>query len=373
MSRIGIDARFFSEAGIGRYIRNLLTNLESLDKNNEYFVFLLDKNFEKVNLGKNFNKVKADFKWYGVSEQTKFLKLLNSYKLDLVHFPHFNIPVFYKGKFVVTIHDLIHQNFKMQRATTRGPLIYKIKHIGYDFAFSQALKKSKKIITVSDFVKEELEKKWRVRGDKIVVTKEAVEEKFFSYSKKISNKKSDEVLKKYDVKPPFIYYIGNAHPHKNVEGLIKAFLKLRQNYQYMTLVLSGHDHYFWERIKRENQHKNIIFTGYVSDEEAIALLKKAACYIQPSFEEGFGIPLLEAMATGTPVVSSNTSSMPEVGGNAAVYFNPRDLGDFVDKIMMVLNDQKLRKSLIEKGQKRIKEFSWKKLAEQTLEVYEQIL
>jgi glycosyltransferase involved in cell wall biosynthesis len=370
--RIGIDARFYSEAGIGRYIRNLISELSKIDNENQYFIFLLNKNFDKVSLPKNFTKVRANFKWYGFSEQIKFPQLLGKYKLDLVHFPHFNIPIFYRGPFVVTIHDLIHQNFQMKRVTSHSPLIYKIKQKGYSKAFSTALKKSQKVITVSDYVKLELIDKWKVGSGKIVVTKEAAEEKFITLSRKISNAQAKKTLDKYNIHPPFIYYLGNAHPHKNVEGLINAFMILRKNYQYLTLVLSGHDHYFWERIKKENQQKDIIYTGYVTDEEAIAILKSAACYVQPSFEEGFGIPLLEAFAVGTPVASSDAASLPEVGGDAATYFDPKNPENMAKIIQNVLNNQKLRTDLIKKGQERYKLFSWEKMAKETLRIYKSV-
>ncbi len=182
---------------------------------------------------------------------------------------------------------------------------------------------------------------------------------------------------KFSIKPPFIFYVGNAHPHKNVEGLIKAFLNLRQKYQYLQLVLSGNDHYFWDRVKKEFNQKDIIYTGFVSDEELVALYKSSQVFVMPSFEEGFGIPILEAMAFNTPVVSSNAGSLKEIGGDAALYFDPsprhsersEESNDMEEKIMKVLNDQKLGKELIEKGKKRVKLFSWKNLAEETLKIY----
>ncbi len=243
--RIGIDARFYGvHAGIGRYVRNLISNLEQIDKENEYFIFLLSKGFNLTSFNKNFHKVEANFPWYGISEQTKFPSLLKKYKLDLVHFPHFNAPIFYNGEFIVTVHDLIHQKFTMKRVTTHNPLVYKIKHLGYMATFKKAIKKSDKVITVSEFVKNELIDYWRVSSNKIIVTPEAVEQKFLDNSKKIDRNFVQKTLDKFNIKAPFIYYIGNAHPHKNVEGLIKAFLTLRKKYQYLSLVLAGYDNYF---------------------------------------------------------------------------------------------------------------------------------
>lgn len=378
--RIGIDARLYKESGVGRYIRNLINNLVKLDdKNegkssstNEYIIFLLKKDIDEVNLPSNWTKVEADFKWYGLSEQIKFPKLLESKKLDLVHFPHFNVPIFYKGKFMVTIHDLIHQHFQMRRATTKDPFTYWVKHLGYKMVLSKALKNSVKVITVSEYVKDEIVRRWKLDPKKVVVTLEGVEENILNLVKKLEKKDVNKCLEKFDIKPPYIFYIGNAHPHKNVEGLIKAFLKLRKKYQYLTLALAGHDHYFWKRIQEENKHKDIKYLGYVSDEEMVCLYKGAQAFVQPSFEEGFGIPPLEAMACNCPVVSSNKGSLPEVGGEACIYFDPYNLEDMQQKIESVLNSNKLRNELIEKGEKHYKKFSWKKLAEQTLDLYTNI-
>ncbi len=369
--RIGIDARLWREAGVGRYIRNLIYHLQEIDKNNQYFVFLLKRDFNQVSLSQNFKKIEANFSWYGVSEQLNFPKLLAKYSLDLVHFPHFNVPVFYNKKFVVTVHDLIHQHFKMERATTLNPLVYKIKQMGYRRVFSHAINKSKKIITVSDFVKTQLRDEMKIQPDKITVTKEAAEDSIIALSKKISKEKINDEIRKLGIKPPFVFYVGNAHPHKNVEGLIKAFNALRKKYQYLQLVLSGHDHYFWKRVKKENQGKDIIYTGYITDDQLVALYKGAQVFVMPSLEEGFGIPLLEAFACGCPVVSSNQGSLSEVGGEAAIYFDPGNIQEMVNKIEFILNNNPARKKIIEKGEQRCKQFSWKKLAQETKRIYEQ--
>ncbi len=373
--KIGIDARLYQEAGVGRYIRNLLANLQEIDHENQYLVFLLDRDFDKVKLGESFSKVRANFRWYGLAEQIKFPRLLNKYKLDLVHFPHFNVPIFYSGKYVVTIHDLIHQKVAMRRSTSHDPIVYAIKQFAYKKVVAAALKKSQTIITVSDFVKDELEKLWRVDSQKIVVTKEAVEENIIKLSREMTQARSRQVLSKFSVQKPFLFYVGNAHPHKNVEGLVQAFLSISSRQQPVTsnlqLVLAGHDHYFWERIKRENQHPGIVYAGKISDLELVAFYKSAEAFVMPSFEEGFGIPLLEAMACGCPVVSSNGASLPEVGGDACLYFNPRNVDDMVEKIQRILTDLALRKELVQKGRKRYQEFSWKELAEDTLKTYEE--
>ena len=367
--RIGIDARMYRESGIGRYTRNLIEHLQNLDKINEYFILLKKDDYNSLKLQNNLHKVLADFGWYGISEQIKLPIILRKLNLDLVHFPHFNVPIFYRDKFVVTIHDLIHQHFQMNRATTLNPVTYKMKQLGYNKTFKNAVSKSEKILVPSDYIKDLLIKEWQINESRIIVTSEAVEDKFITIVGKMSKDKSELILEKFKINSPYLFYVGNAHPHKNVESLIKTFLNLKEKYPNLTLVLSGGDHYFWQRLKSEYNQESIIYTGFVTDEELIALYKKAEMFVMPSFEEGFGIPLLEAMANKCPVVSSNAGSLPEVGGNACVYFDPKDLEDMEKKIVEILANKRLRKHLIFKGNRRYKEFSWKKLAKQTLEVY----
>ena len=355
--RIVIDARMYSQSGIGRYIRNLISHLQILDRKNEYIILHLKKDFNELNYKNNFHKVLADFPWYGVREQLMLLKLLKTLKQDLVHFPHFNVPYFYNGKFVVTIHDLIHQHFSMQRSTTHGPIIYKIKKIGYRKIFQRAIKRAEKILVPSNFVKNQLTSESNIPSKKIVVTPEAVDDRLLKVT----------VTRKFDF--PYIFYVGNAHPHKNLEGLIKTFMKLKKKHN-LKLVLAGHDNYFWERLKTKFSDKDIIYKGHICEEELVSLYINASVFVMPSFEEGFGIPILESMACGCPVVSSNAGSLPEVGGDACLYFDPYDLGEMGDKIDLVLKSKKLREELISHGLVRVKGFSWKKLTEQTLEVYE---
>lgn len=370
-----MDGRMYNESGIGRYIRNLISSLQIVDQENEYFILHLRGDCDRLVYHNNFHKVLADFRWYGLGEQIKLPGLLNSLKPDLVHFPHFNVPIRYGGKFVVTIHDLIHQHFSMERSTTHGPVIYKLKQLGYKKVFNNAIKKSAAILVPSNFVKQQLIQNWKIGEGKITVSYEAVDDNIFTIESKMKKEISNKAMEKFNIKSPYIFYVGNAHPHKNVEGLIRAFGKLRKKYHNLSLVLSGNDHYFWQRVRKEFPQKGIIYTGYVSDEELVSIYKNARCFVMPSLEEGFGIPLLEAMICGCPVVSSNKGSLPEVGGppagGAVLYFDPLDINDMAEKIAQVLDDEGLRQKLVERGLSRCKEFSWEKLAKETLEVYRQ--
>lgn len=366
--RIIIDGRFWGESGIGRYIRNLVFEIGKLPTDNEYYILLLKKDL-KVELPEKFQKVEADFKWYGFSEQVRLPRLLSELKPDLVHFPHFNVPIFYKGKFVVTIHDLIHQHFQTREASTRNSLFYQVKKFGYARAFAFAINKSVKIIVPSETVKDQLEKEWKVEKKKIVVTYEGVGQGFVEIARQIKEKDFKTVNDKWDIKKPYLFYVGNAQPHKNLTQLIKVFKITREKYPELQLVLSGPEHVFWERIKKENNAEGIIFTGFVSEKELATLYKNAAVYVFPSLEEGFGIPLLEAMACGCPVAASDIGALKEIGGGAAVYFRPADENDMAEKVSQVLENRKLRESLVKDGRQRVNEFSWKKMAKETLEVY----
>lgn len=358
--RIGIDARMVNESGIGRYLRNLLVHLQKLDKDNEYYIFLRKEDFLKLKFGQNFTKILANFQWYGVKEQIRFPQLLGQYKLDLVHFPHFNIPILYGCRFVVTIHDLIHQHFQIRRTSTLSPVTFRIKTYGYKLVFKKAVSRSVKILTPTKFVKEQLIDEWKVNPDKIVVTPEAVEEEII----KLSQKKMKSLIK-----GDYLFYIGNVHPHKNIKKLIEAFKIIRQKRPGLKLVLSGKENHFWRRLKDEHHEDGVVYTGYVSDEQMVGLYKYAQAFVMPSLEEGFGIPVLEAMACNCPVVASDIGVIREVGGKAVAYFDPKDEKDMAEKIKKVISSKTIGNKLISLGKDRYQDFSWEKLARQTLEVY----
>jgi hypothetical protein len=175
--KIGIDVRLYAESGNGRYIRGLLKNLYELDINHSYILYCLRKDSSELMdlYGKKWKIVIADLKWYSFQEQLLLPLLLYKERLDLVHFPHFNVPVLYFKKFVVTIHDLTHYSFSMRRATTHNQLIYALKHAAYNFAFNSAVHKSHKIIAVSHYVKDAIVEKFNIDSQKITVTYEAAD------------------------------------------------------------------------------------------------------------------------------------------------------------------------------------------------------
>lgn len=375
--KIGIDARFYGPIGkgLGRYTQKLVTHLEKIDQQNQYVIFLRRENWDTYQpANKNFQKVLADFQWYSSTEQVQMPKLLQKQNLDLAHFPHFNVPLLYRGRFITTIHDLILIQFPTKRATTLGPLLYKVKYFGYKRVIGHAVKKSQGVITVSHYTKKQLAEFFQIPPDKIHVTYEAssgVE------SGQLKMPESD-FLRDYGITKPFLLYVGNAYPHKNLEGLLQAFRQFVSQHKQHQLVLVGKDDYFYSRLKEEaramglDKDNRVVFFGYASEKQLADLYRLAKAYIFPSLMEGFGLPPLEAMSYGLPVLAANTSCLPEILGKAAFYFDPRNVGEIVAAISKVLSDEILQVDLREQGYQQVKKYSWEKCARETLAVYQQL-
>ncbi len=384
--RIGIDARFYGSVGkgLGRYTEKLIKYLEELDHANEYFIFLRKENFDEYQPSNTcFQKVLADYAWYSFDEQLRFPWLLRSFRLDLVHFPHFNVPLLYRGPFVVTIHDLILLHFPTRRATTLHPWWYRVKFWAYRMVIGHAVRKSRKIIAVSEYTRGDIEKYYPRTKGKIVVTYEAIEP--FCYmadqSRAMSilsrlgllTRDADNSSGRFDrgIIKPYLLYVGNAYPHKNLETLVSSLQ--RSDTPDIRLVLVGKEDYFYQRIQslaREKHPERIIFAGFVPDNELDILYRFARAYVFPSLYEGFGLPPLEAMGRGLPVVAARATCLPEILGDAAYFFDPSVSQSFSQALARVWTDEALRKNLQAKGYERIQHFDWRVMAERTLQIYQ---
>jgi len=371
--KIAIDARLFGPegTGIGKYIERLLENLEIIDEENEYFVVLRKANYPFYNPKKaNFRKSVADVKWYSVGEQLLLPAVLLKIKPDLVHFPHFNVPLLYPGKFVVTIHDLITSQFN-SAATTHSVPIHLLKSLGYEMTVRSAAARAQRILTPSKIVKNKVQKEFSLPENKLVTTYEAVDNIFLEApNEKISQGKERQLLAKYGIKKPFLLSVGSAYPHKNLTRLVEALPGLSK----VNLVYVGSRNSFVDRlIEKARQfgvEKRLFVVGFVPQDELVDLYKLAVCYVAPSLSEGFGLPALEAMAVGCPVAASNIEVFKEIYGEAPIYFNPRKPEDIAEKISQVAESREQRAGLRKKGFEQVKKYSWKKMAEETLAVYE---
>ena len=361
--RIGIDARLWGikHTGIGRYVEQLVKNLIEVDKKNDYVLFLKKEDADFLETPANWKKVITDITHYSLSEQIFLPFVFNKEKLDILHIPHYNVPIFYRRKFLITIHDLTWHSFKGVGSTTLVWPIYFIKYMAYHIVVNSAVNRAKKIITPSFSVKEELMKRFKLTNDKVEVTYEAT----------YPNSRSITVIGA-PVKEPYLLYVGNLYTHKNVFRMAKALKLLKQKTR---MVVASSRNAFTEKfqnfVKKEKLEDLIEVKIGISDQELSVLYKNASLFVFPSLSEGFGLPGLEAMQQGTPVVCSNTPVFKEIYKDAALYFEPKDEKDIAEKIDEVLGSEKIRKDLITRGTKLVKEFSWSKMAEETMSIYEQ--
>ena len=365
--RIGIDCRMWNETGIGRYIRNIVGELAKLDNTNQYVVFLLRPEYESLTLPANFKKVCADVRWHSVKEQITLPIIFAMEKLDLLHVPHFNVPIFYPGRFVTTIHDITVLKVRTGRATTLPYPVYLLKYISAFLTYFLAIKRSAHVFTVSAFVKDEIVSTFRIKPAKVTIQRCAVDQNFYP---RVESEIA-AALTRYSVHQPYLFYVGNTHPHKNVERLLMAFGELVPNYPTLTLVIGGKKDFFCHRLEQESKSLpyagKIKFIGFVDDTDLPAIYSGAEVFVNPSKYEGFGIQVLEAFGCGCKVACSNTTSLPEVGGDCAYYFDPNSASDISQRISQAMLDASEERKTC--GFNRVKNFSWQESAVQIHQAY----
>ncbi len=363
MAKIAIDAREISTS-TGRYVERLLHYLQKIDHVNQYAVLLKPADFKTWEpTAENFTKIECPHKEFTFAEQFAFKRQLKKLNPDLVHFTMVQQPILYRGKKVTTMHDLTTLRF---RNPAKNPLVYWVKQRVYGFVNWYVPRKSKFIITPSEFVKNDVVSYAKVNPKKFVVTYEAADE--------ISD--PIEPIKELQSKP-YLFYVGRPQPHKNLSRLLEAFAILKKTHEDLLLVLGGrkdsvYDSYV-DEAKRLGVNDSVIFTGFVSEGTLKWLFRGCKAYVFPSLSEGFGLPGLEAMLHRAPVVSSDATCLPEIYDDAAWYCNPLDVHDIARSIDEVLVNTELRNKLIRRGRERAKSFSWQRMAEQTLAVYNQVL
>jgi glycosyltransferase involved in cell wall biosynthesis len=368
--KIGLDLRMADGgAGISRYITELTTKLLALDKANQYVLFFnnltdeLKKRYEPF----GHKMVETKISHYSVAEQLRLPGILNKEKLDLVHFPHFNVPIMYNKPFVVTIHDLTHTKFPGKKKS-------RIFHrLAYNAVLAAAVRKSKSIIAVSQSTKNEILEYFGVAKDKIAVVYEGANE---LYSMMDKQEAFEQVHNSFGISKPFILYVGVWRRYKNLPALAEAFDRCVEAGLNMELVLAGEPDPFYPEIKeavyRIKNKDRIRELGRVSDEELKSLYNACNLFVLPSQHEGFGLTALEAAGCGAPIACSDISTLREVMGQAAEYFDPANIDNMTDVIRGVLSNPKRSEELANLALARTKHFSWKSAAEETIKVYESI-
>ena len=372
LMKILIDGRFWGmeNAGLGRYTINLVEELQQIDKKNEYFLLLRKKYFNKLDLPQNWTPVLADFKHYGVREQIKLPGLISSYKPDVVHFLHFNTPFFLKGPYIVTIHDILMHKQKGLKATTLPFYSYLVKRLGYKTVFRKAVLGAKKIIVPSNCVKKEIIDYYHIDPGRIEVTYEGLDIRI------LQKNEGEKVMSKYHIDSSYFIYAGNAYPHKNLQRVIEAIVLLNKDLDKKILLVIATSRDVFEKrligdIKKAGATEYVKTIGYVPDSDLGTLYENSIAFVFPSLSEGFGLPGLEALASGTLLIASDIPVFREVYKESAFYFNPYDFSSIERAMKDIIQlGEKERANAIKEGKEFAKRYSWSKMAKETLKIYE---
>lgn len=376
--RIGIDIRsvLSTKTGIGHYTNCLCENLAKIDKKHTYDLFYFNFRNKKIEIDLNAPGLNKEAIRSIPGRLCLFLWRYLNYpkgswlikKKDLVHFPNFTIMPGIKGKVVITVHDL--SFIRYPQFTDPVNLKFLKKN------FPKSLQRADHIITVSEFSKQEILDIYNVDSSDVTVVSLGVDDRF---KKTYASEDIQVVKEKYKTGDQYILSLGTLEPRKNIPTLIAAFDSICQQCpeRKLKLVLTGKKGWLYEEIfdlvsDRETK-KNIIFTGYILDDELPLIYQGSSLFVCPSFYEGFGLPVAEAMASGVPVIASTAESLVEVGRDAIVTFDPNNIGELTTTICELLDDETKRNILIEKGKQRATDFCWKKTAQKTLDVYKSLL
>lgn len=366
MLKIAIDCRPFEYpmCGIRRYAENLITCLPRYDSRNEYFLVSTGEISEGIQLGGNFKKVIIASDSNMLWEQVRLPRFLSENNIDILHnLSNYGLPYLKHGRFVLTVHDILPRIFPDYWAGKKT-----LEKVIYNFSQSLSINRSDKIISDSKYTGSDLIKYFSVKKEKISVIYPGVEARFKADAMKPELK---EKLKISELK--YVFHVCGQGFNKNTEMVLAVFERLKGRGFPHKLVIAGHKKWISSgTLDKAFKNENIIIAGLVSDEEMSSLYANSALFIFPSTYEGFGLPVLEAMACGTPVLTSRVSSLPEIAADAAVYVDPYSEEDMLEKISDVLSDDKLRQELIRKGRLRAREFSWEETVKSIIGTYEEI-
>lgn len=374
--RVGLDCRLAGSqhAGIGRYTENLLRELlnltcqPKLQNRITWILFFYDRTQAQEVLGSllksdNVEVIYAPIRHYSLREQLQMPAIFRRAKLSILHIPHFNLPIFYRGKLVITIHDLLWHQQKGLMVTTLNPIQYFLKYLAYRYVSSRAVRQAGKILVPSQTIKETVLRYYPQVAKKIVLSPEGLAPVYQAESKKTQ-------LPVGRVKKQLVY-TGSLYPHKNLSLVIKALSKLPR----YKLLIVGARSVFRERTKalvaRYKVKQQVKFLGYLKDEALLKLYQQSLALVQPSLSEGFGLTGLEAMASKTLVLASDISVFREIYGPAAFYFDPQS----VDAFLQALHRAELskRKEQLKLGLKIAKQYNWQQLAHITCKTYLELI
>jgi len=374
--KIAIDIRRMTEFGVGTYIRNVVRTLGRLDHETKYFLIGTPAKVEEIGaLPPNFHTIPLLAPERSLQGYREFRTALKRLDCDLVHIPNlFSVPRALPCPYVMTVHDMLEH---MARAREQNGFWRSI----YFQTTKRVLAGAARIFAVSNFTRNEIEKLFEIPSERIEVVYNAIDERFLRGH--ASEADRDLIARRYQVTYPFLLYAGRISPHKNVVRMIEAFSALKtelerdQTLPDLKLIIIGDDLSgnpdLRRTVVRSGVQNDVRFLGFIPIEVLRIFYDEAKVFVFPSLYEGFGLPPLEAMAHGTPVVTSNVSSLPEVVGNAAVLVNPENVFEIMRALHRVLTDQSLRVRMKERGYQQAAKFSWNTSVRRILEAYGQIV
>jgi glycosyltransferase involved in cell wall biosynthesis len=363
---IGIDGRMTNWSGIGRYSRNVLKKIVSLDRVNHYTVFCRSEDLKEMPTAKNFAFTETNASVFAVSQRS-WEKIVARASLDLFYTPYVLVPFRISCRSVGTIHDLIPWRIPGVQQNPVARFLYRP-------AISRAVPNFDHILVDSFSTREDVVNFLGIPDERISVIPAAADDCF---GELIDEERTNSVCRRYGIEGDFILNVGTARPHKNLPFLIKVFKSLvEEKGLECRLVFAGADDK-WRPDHRRlvadlGVGKNVIFAGRVSDDVLVAFYNRATLCAFPSLFEGFGLPALEAMVCGSPVICSNNSSLAEIVGEAGILLDCRDRISWIDALEGALRDESLRESMRTKGLERAKQFSWEKTTRSILEVFEEV-
>lgn len=363
-SLIGLDLRMWAHPGIGRYIRELFGAMFRLENPERFLYLAYDEDASSIQVSlKGGKRIRSRAKIYSLSEQAELSNF--SLKVGLLHVPHFNAPFFSQAKLVVTVHDLIY----LKEKRFSGSLLAKQYVRGL---LGGIQKNARKVIAVSDFTRRDLEASFPALKGRIRVVYEAASKKFGA----LSQAEADASPKEFGLKDDYIIFVGSLKAHKNLPVLLDAFESLRAEGKISAqlAIIGRKDPKETALLHRlEKSGDSVRYLGQQPDAVLAALYRGASALVIPSLWEGFGLTAVEAMACGTPVISSDRASLPEVVGEAGLLFDPENTEKLKEHLYNVLTDGALRETLSRKGLERAKRFSWEKAASETLQIYREAM
>jgi glycosyltransferase involved in cell wall biosynthesis len=370
--RIVIDVRHIKDFGIGTYIRNLVAALSGLDQHNKYLLSAFRRDIPDFgHLAPNFETVVYDEPEKHRWEDVTYPWFLKSLAPDLVHLPLNDVPLLMRNPYVVTIHDMSSFLFGAQTGIRENLRLYR---------FRRGLLRADRVIAVSTATRRDVENLLGIRPDRMRLVYSAPDPNFLKPQSEPASR--EKLRERFQIQYPFVLYAGRIRPHKNIPRLIEAFAVVRGElenhpvYKDLRLIIIGDEISRNPEVRRavaQTRTQQVVrFLGFVPFETLKEFYSAASAFAFPSLYEGFGLPPLEAMATGIPVVTSSVSSLPEVVGDAAMIVNPENVFDIARGIREVLVDEGVRSRLIKSGFAQVRQFSWRRTAEQTLEVYREV-